>query len=285
MGTKPPRKNRYKKKTPEKHPGRTLGRTLVIALKSVFAAMMMVAMSLVFIFIHDVLTQCRYFSAAHIRVAGESRLSGEEILAAAEVGKGVNLVAMNLKTVRDRLLAHPWIKEADVQRTFPDQLSIRVTEHKALAVVDFGKLFLINTEGHIFKEAQEDETKDLPVIRGIDVTDWPTPGKPESPVFEAVMEVLSLGASPDGVLPNGEIREIFADREMGLTLDTLGPVKAIKLGYGRYPEKYRRLARIYTWMREETNPVVIGELDLGNPERIVAKPGTEPLSEKVQKEV
>lgn len=285
MGSKPPRKNRYKKKTPEKNPARTFRRTLGMAFKSIFLALAMVGMSLVFIFIHDLLTQCRYFSLEKLEVSGGQRLSVEEILETAEIQKGVNLVSLNLRAVRNRLLAHPWIAEADVRRTFPDQIAIRIREQEPLAVLNFGKQFLINRDGVIFKEAQPDEISCLPVLSGMDYTDWQIPDTSESPVFSSVMKILQLGDSPDGILPNARIKTIHVDREMGVTLETEGSVRTVKLGYGLYSEKYRRLEKIYTWIGQDDAVPFIEELDLRNPERIVARPGNEKLSEEDQKEV
>lgn len=285
MGTKPPRKNRYKKKAPEKHPARTFRHAVGIAFKSLFLALVMVGMSLVFILIHDVLTQCQYFSAENIEVSGGSRLSREEILETAEIQMGVNLVSLNLRAVRNKLLAHPWIAEADVRRTFPKQIDIRITEQAPVAVLDFGKQFLINGDGVIFKEAHADEIPGLPVLSGIDYTDWRRPDTVQSPVFASVMDILRLGSASDGILPNTRIKTIQVDREMGVTLDMAGPVKMVKLGYGRYSEKYSRLEKIYAWMGQAEAVPFIETLDLRNPERIVARPGNEKLSEEDQKEV
>lgn len=285
MGTKLPRKNRYKKKAPAKNPARTFRYAVGIAFKSAFLALMMVGMSLVFILIHDVLTQCQYFSAENIEVSGECRLSPEEILEAAGIQKGVNLVSLNLKTLRNKLLSHPWIAEADVRRTFPKQIEIRIREQEPVAVLNFGKQFLINGDGVIFKEAHSLEITGLPLLSGVDYTDWRTPGAEQSPVFDSVMEILRLGSASDGIIPNTLIKSILVDREMGVTLDTGGPVKMVKLGYGRYNEKYSRLEKIYAWMGNDGAVPFIEELDLRNPERIVARPGNESLSEEDQKEV
>ena len=285
LGTKAPRKNRYKKKPPEKNPTRTFRRMVGIVFKSVFLALVLVGMSLVFILIHDVLTQCQYFRAENISVSGGNRLSPEQILEAAGIQNGVNLVSLNLGAVRNRLLDYPWIAEADVRRTFPKQIAISIKEQEPLAVLNFGKQFLINCDGIIFKEAEPEEIKGLPMLSGIEYTDWRTTDTPESPVFASVMDILRSGGSPDGILPNACIKTIHVDREMGVTLEIDGLVRTVKLGYGHYIEKYRRLEKIYAWIKQEKAVPFIEELDLRHPERIVARPGNEPLSEEDQKEV
>lgn len=288
MGKNQPKKNRYnryKKKQPVKNRAATFKQSVRILFKSTFLALVIVGMSLVFIFIHDVLTQCNYFKTETIAIAGGQRLTPDQILKTADIEKGVNLVSLNLKTIREKLLAHPWIAEADIRRTFPKTIDIRIREQEPVAVIDFGKQFLVNRSGLIFKEAAVSETTGLPVLTGIAYADWKTSETPETQVFTSVLEILKIGSVPDEVLPNRLIKNIRIDREIGLTLETETPVRSIQLGYGDYRKKYRRLEKILSYVMENEALAYIEEIDLRNPDHIVAKPGTEILSEKDKKEV
>ena len=285
LGINQPRKNRYKKKEPVKNRAMTLKQSIRILFKSTFLALMIVGMSLVFIFIHDVLTQCDYFKAEMITVEGGQRLTPEQILKTADIVEGVNLICLNLKTVRKRLLAHPWIAEADIRRIFPGSIAIRIREQEPIAVLDFGKQFFINKDGVIFKEAQASEIPGMPVMSGIEYSDWKTSETPGSPVFVSVLEILNIGRSSETILPNTIIKNINVDREIGLTLETDGPVRTIQLGYGGYWKKYSRLEKILSYVEQNGEFTFIEEIDLRNPDHIVARPGIEKLSEKDKKEV
>jgi cell division protein FtsQ len=234
-------------------------------------------MSLVFIFGYDVLTQCDYFRAQTISIDGESRLTAKEILDTARIDKGVNIFSVNLQMIRKRLLANFWIAKADVYRDFPGTIAIRITEQKPSAVLDFGRYFFVNDKGEIFKETSAEEAKGLPVVSGIDYPDWKISDMPGTPIFSSVMEVLRLGGSAGGVIPNRIIKKIHVDREMGLTLETTGPVQKIELGYGSYGIKYNRLARILSYIDRTDNSQAIQTIDLRNPDRIVACPVNEKL--------
>jgi cell division protein FtsQ len=263
----------------------TLKQGIRILFKSTFLALMVVGMSLIFIFIHDVLTQCDYFKAESITVAGGQRLTPEQILETAGITEGVNLVSLNLKMIRKRLLAHPWIAEADIRRTFPGSIAIRIREQEPLAVLDFGKQFLVNTSGVIFKEAQDSEMPGMPIMSGIEYSDWKTSETPETEIFVSVLEILDIGRTAATVLPNALIKKINVDREIGLTIETDGPVRRIQLGYGGYRKKYSRLEKILSYVEQDEEIEFIETLDLRNPDHIVARPGNEKLSEKDKKEV
>ena len=280
-----PRKNQYKKKEPVKNRAMALKRSIRNFFKSTFLALMIVGMSLVFIFIHDVLTQCDYFKAETITVEGGQRLTPDQVLKTADIAEGVNLVSLNLKTIRKRLLAHPWIAEADICRTFPGRIAIRIKEQEPLAVLDFGKQFLINRDGVIFKEAQASEILGMPIMTGIEYSDWKTVETPGTPVFVSVLEILNMGRSSEEILSNTLIKTINVDREIGLTLVTDGPARTIRLGYGGYRKKYSRLKKILSYVEQSEQIGFIEEIDLRNSDHIVARPGNEKLSEKDKKEV
>lgn len=285
LGINQPKKNRFKKKKSVENSAMTLKQSIRILFKSSFLALMMVGMSLMFIFIHDVLTQCDYFKAEMITVEGGQRLTPDQILETVEIAEGVNLVSLNLKMIRKRLLAHPWIAEADIRRTFPGSIAIHIREQEPLAVLDFGKQFLINHSGVIFKEAQGNEIADMPVMSGIDYSDWTSTQTPETKVFVSVLEVLNIGKTAETVLPNTLIKKINVDREIGLTLETDGPARTIQLGYGDYLKKYSRLEKIFSYVEQDEEIGFIEVVDLRNPDHIVARPGKEKLSENDKKEV
>jgi len=285
LGINQPKKNRYKKKKPVEKRTMTFKQSIRILFKSTFLALMIVGMSLMFIFIHDVLTQCDYFKAESITVTGGQRLTPVQILETAEIEEGINLVSLNLKMIRKKLLAHPWIAEADIRRAFPGSIAIHIREQEPLAVLDFGKQFLINRSGVIFKEARASEIVGMPLMSGIEYSDWQTPEMSETKVFVSVLEILNIGKSVTTVLPNTMIKNINVDREIGLTLETEGPVRTIQLGYGGYRKKYSRLGKILSYVEQDEEIEFIEAVDLRNPDHIVARPGKENLSEKDKKEV
>jgi len=212
LGINQPKKNRYKKKKPVEKRTMTFKQSIRILFKSTFLALMIVGMSLMFIFIHDVLTQCDYFKAESITVTGGQRLTPVQILETAEIEEGINLVSLNLKMIRKKLLAHPWIAEADIRRAFPGSIAIHIREQEPLAVLDFGKQFLINRSGVIFKEARASEIVGMPLMSGIEYSDWQTPEMSETKVFVSVLEILNIGKSVTTVLPNTMIKNINVDR-------------------------------------------------------------------------
>ena len=257
-------------------------RGIGLVLKSMAAVVGLVLTTAFFILVYDLATQCAYFAAQQITIEGTQRLTPELVTRQARIHLGDNILGVNLSLVRKRLLAHPWIAEAEVRREIPSRLIIRIKEQNALALIDVGQKFLINRQGQIFKAWDPTDPADLPVVSGLDISDLAVWGQPQpsekitaqapSASFQAVMQVLQLGLQQGSILPNRLVRQIKVDRQIGLTLFAFDGVKAINLGYSDYPGKYHMLANLFSYFRRQSNILDFDRIDLNNLERVVVHP-------------
>lgn len=252
-------------------------RRITACIKMMVAIFLMPAMSIIFIFGYDLLTQCDYFRANSIIVNGTNRLSKNQIIKHIGIDAGVNIFSVNLSATRKRLLAHPWIAEAEVGREVPNEISIRIKEHKPLAIIDLGRKFLINDHGEIFKKLAASDPGNLPVIIGLefsdlDVSGLDVSGKSRNIAFKAVMEVLQLGQKAGSIIPNRLLKVIMVDREIGITLYAFNGTQAIKLGYNNYPDKYERLENVLFYIEKGHRFSDFHSIDLNNLDRIVVNP-------------
>lgn len=296
-------------------------RYLTVSLKILAAASGAAAFSLLFVFFHDFVTQSEYFSAEQISVKGMQRLSEDQVLKQAQIGRGMNILSLNLAKAGKLLRSHPWIADAEVRRDLPSGIHIRITEHKPAAVLSLSypcsagiqadpqgknepaapdrgnettspdrqneisageeecvRKFIVNTHGELFKEQEESDPDDLPAVEGLGFADISVPGRPRSLPFDAVMEILHIGRRPGSIIPTSAIKRILVDREMGCTLyiasgwlnsDTPGQIGSVRLGYGDYAAKYRKLERILSYLKEKQNIISIQSIDLNNLNRVV----------------
>jgi cell division protein FtsQ len=250
---KKPRKN-YRKGAKRKQHFAFL-RRFMIGFYVVSGLTVLIATSCFFILIHDVITQCDYFNANSLKIEGMQRLTTKQIIRQARVRKGMNVLAVNLTTVRKRLIAHPWIAAAEVRREIPSGLNIRIKEHAPLAIVDLDRKYLINEQGQIFKEWAASDPDSLPLINGMQLTDFSV-----------------LGKQARSILPNRKIKKIRVDREIGITLEAFKHIKTIVLGYHNYPLKYAMLKNILKYRKQKQNFPDFDRIDLNNVNRIVVNP-------------
>jgi cell division protein FtsQ len=277
------RKNYYKN-SPAKQSAKKRQRAMN-AIKIMFGLTAVAAMSFLFIFGYDLLTQSNYFKASQLTILGHELLSEQEVLDQAGLSTGINIFSVNLSTTRKMLLAHPWIAEAEVSRDIPSGISLRIQEHQPLAILDIKRKFLLNTQGEIFKEWQPADPVNLPIVSGLAFSDLNVGGSPYSQPFHAIMSVLNLGKRQGSVLANRQIRTIEIDKDIGLTIHLNNSPGTIKLGYDDYPSKYKRLQEILHYVENGSRFEKIKSIDLNNPDRIVVNINREASSAVDQKEV
>ncbi len=95
-------------------------------------------------------------------------MSEGDILAASDIKIGDSLFGLELHLIGRKIEEHPWIAKAEVERSFPDQVVIRVVEREARAVIDLGYLYYVDKAGEVFKMLESGDQLNYPVITGID---------------------------------------------------------------------------------------------------------------------
>jgi cell division protein FtsQ len=110
-----------------------------------------------------------YFDIKDIEMRGHwKRLNAAELISVSGVNQGENLFLMNVDNVHQRLLAHPWVREAAVRRHLPHTLKVFVEEHEPYAIfIDPDGMYYVDREGKQFKRVDAEESKDYPLITGI----------------------------------------------------------------------------------------------------------------------
>jgi cell division protein FtsQ len=87
-----------------------------------------------------------------VDVQGESFLSEQRILTAAQVPLGAHLVQLDLASIRARVGALAPVRRVDVSRHWPDGVLIKVTERKPVAVVEMaGGFQAMDDQGVLFR--------------------------------------------------------------------------------------------------------------------------------------
>ena len=84
--------------------------------------------------------------------------------------KGQPLMDIHPHELEQRLIEHPWVKWAKVERSFPNALKVRLIEHTPKAILSAKKLYILDAHGVPFKALEADDQIDLPIIEIADVS-------------------------------------------------------------------------------------------------------------------
>lgn len=270
LGRKRKSRNSFTK-TPTNRKPSVLRRT-VFFLKTFFVTGMFMVMSFFFIISYDLLVQLDSLNATSISVKGNVQLSEEQVVEYSKLHIGENILSMNLSAAKKRLLSHPIISGVAIARNFPSGITIDIKEHVPIAILDIGRPFVINAHGEIFIEASASDMKDIPLIVGFTPSDLNADGEIHTQPFNEVLNLLQLGLMPNSLLPADKIKRIRVDKQTGLTVNTSGRIKIIKLGYGNYYKKIEQLKTIFNFLNDRQDLKKFVSVDLNNLKRIVLKP-------------
>ena len=275
------RKIRENKLRPKAADGALLGfdfmASLDLALKFILVILILALSSLGLIFIHDFITQSAYFALKTINISGIATLTRSQVISQADIEPGENVLAINLKTVRNRLVAHAWIKDAVVQRQIPSTLIISVVEEHAVAraVLEDGSQVLLDKEGQPFKPYEPEKEvliSKLPRISGLGLEFLGQKYGFKGKLHHAVMDLLSL-EDIHGV------NEVTADRDFGLSISmdffTAGDAVdgnsiKLKLGFDGFKTKLNRIREITAYMENSVTEKRLRLIDMFNIRSVTA---------------
>jgi cell division protein FtsQ len=192
------------------------------------------------------------FQVREVTVEGNTALSADEVLAAAQVPEDATLLKLSKSAIVSRVEADPWVEAASVSRKFPGTVVITVEERKAALVVDAGgsSLWLVSDDG-VWLGERSAEATGLVTVRDVDNLE-PEPGA--TVVVEEITNALALASELSEELL-AEVRVISAPSVDKTVLLTRSDVEIYVGEAVRVAEKDRIAREILS--REEGKVVYI----------------------------
>lgn len=262
---KPATRNRFKKERRKIDVRGFLKKTVRLTASIVVISMVV----LVAYELYGFLGRTTFLRLDRIEVSGLKKLKREEVLAAAAVKEGDDLLSLRLARMGEQLAKNPWVENVRVRRSFPHTLSIAVVEREPVGVVSMGYLYYLDRKGEIFKPLQEGDSLDFPVITGLSEDDILRDPAGSRETLKVMLGLLDLLARNKGGVSVADVSELHYDKGFGYTLFTMDRGLPIRLGMDAFSEKLGRLSRVYT----ELQPQITGleYIDLDYSDRIVVK--------------
>ncbi len=208
------------------------------------------------------------FILERIIIKGNEVLSEEDIKRIAGLRKSAkrSLIEISSSEVYHRLIGSPWIKEAVVRKGLPDRLIIWVEEARPEAVIKKeGRVYLIDDTGVILEELRQGSPVMLPILE-IDYENREL--LTEALLLLKEMRTLRITPGEGNIILTGSKKE---DLTILLRKDADNRINqvSIRVGYGRYNEKLKRLIDFAPSIRQRAiSPSII---DLRFDDRLIVK--------------
>ncbi len=240
--------------------------------KAVRLTASLVVVSMVVLVVYELygfLGRTTFLRLDRIEVTGLKRLKQEEVLAAASVREGQDLLSLRLSRMGEQLAKNPWIESVRVRRNFPHSLSISVVEREPVGVVSMGYLYYLDSRGEIFKPLQEGDSLDYPVITGLSEEDIQRDPAGSKETLKVMLGLLDQLRGNKTGITLADVSELHYDKGFGYTLFTMNRGLPVRLGMSAFNEKLVRLSRIYGELQPQLSGLEYIDLDYND--RIVVK--------------
>jgi len=265
--TKRPRGNRTKAAAVQRQ-ARRQGQW-ALAAKAAMTLVTIPVLAVALIFVHDQAVGAAVFRLSTIEVTGLQRLNRQSVLDQGGLRLGRSALAVNLTRVRHRLLAHPWIRDASVDRRLPDAIWVDVTEQVPVARAVLAHHRLIVTDrGDLFRDPGTVTAGPLPELTGLDYMDIDPDSRLEPAIGNALRTILDHQAALAARFGWGAIKRIHVDRDLGLTVYPSQRVRAVRIGFGHFDAKWRRLDVLFAqWRRIAPTDAALKAIDVSGEQR------------------
>jgi cell division protein FtsQ len=140
------------------------------------------------------LTRSPLLAVRHVRVEGASQTSVEAIAGASGIKVGTPMLDVSTGTARRQIAALPWVKTVSVRRSFPNTVTVQVTERDPVAVVADGDGWLeVDRSGRVLARVPSAPAGLVP-LEGVPA------GVAPGGQLDAAPDLLALAASVPGAL-------------------------------------------------------------------------------------
>ncbi len=226
------------------------------------------------------------FCLTAVTINGNKITRDQQIIDAARLEPGINLLALNIARVEKMVEKLPWVASARVKRHWPSTVEVTIQEHRPLALVNLGpagrqRLFYVDEQGRVFAPLGVSGDFDFPVLTGTPVTESLQDGRiMAASTAGKALALLRLAARGNQILPVQAISEVHVSDKDGLIVYLVDYPFPIYMGKEQIRTRYYQLVKILgrLYRRHRVKNITEIRMNYANNRILVASSG--PVSRK-----
>lgn len=191
-------------------------------------------------------------------IAGRNRTTKEEISKVANFQRGDNMLEINVYEIKHKLETLPWVKQADVRRSFfPNIINIKIEEKEVRAIWQINeKFYPIDGDGKVINADFRTREPMLLIVGA---------GAPEN--LKTLLDAIKDDG--DSYLKRIKVANYISGRRWNLILDDIREGITIKLPEDKIDDAWKKLLKL-----NDTKGILKRKLtiiDLRLPDKVVVK--------------
>jgi cell division protein FtsQ len=259
---------RFRRAQPK--PVRRRGKWYVFARR--LAQLTMVAALAVYVVYHApaIAARTQLLRVSHIVVHGNQRLSEGDVLAILTGLHGESVLWTDLDRWRRRLLASPWVGDAELRRSLPSTVDIVISERQPMGIARInGEMYLVDDRGVIIDQYGPQYAQfDLPMIDGLSAA--PAEGGTMTDAARADLAARVIAALKAKPAIARRLSQIDVGDVHNASVILTGDAAVIRLGEERFLARVESYLQLAAALRQRVNE--IDYVDLRFDDRIYVRP-------------
>ena len=169
--------------------------------------------SLTFVLLYNYLLTSPYMKLENVEIHGVDEGMKNELLQICGLTSEQGLLSLKLESLRKKIVKHPWVKAATVERKFPHSLIVHVEKEDPVILVLLDQLFYMNGQGQLFTPVLPDEEVDFPILTGLTGTETDQREK-----LDQTVHVLNVLKAEEGHWSIQNLSEMHLNKNGGISL-------------------------------------------------------------------
>lgn len=213
-----------------------------------------------------------FFQLKSVSVSGNHYLTKTDLIYYLRINEKSSLLTLDIKSLYNKLVSHPWIKNATIHRSLPNTLTINIKERVPVALIKIDRLYYVDRDGVVFDKINKEIGCDYPVFTGprrfSEIRAY-------SPLISEILPLITKETSPI-------ISEIHLDLSRGITLITMDDALPVRLGLKDLAQRFHRFLYTYHYLRRRD--VIVKFIDCRYADRVVVKYAKIPSRQQASEE-
>lgn len=228
-----------------------------VSFKISILIVLMVSVSFIFLYAYRYLINSPYIKLKYIQVTGVDDGIKRELIKMSGLNDELSLLAINPNEIKRKMEKHSWIRTVELEKRFPHTLIIKAEKESPMALVVFDKLFYMNRGGRIFKELDQDDEIDYPVVTGI------SKGTEEADEkLRLAANILESFASERGFLSLSDISEIHVNDGEDVMIYMISVPAVIRMSGENLEEEKYRLKKLLKHLQDSGRIDTVSVIDM-----------------------
>lgn len=205
-----------------------------------------------------------------ILVHGNQRLSEGDVLAVLTGLRGESLLWTDLNRWRRRLLASPWVRDAELRRSLPSTIDVAIAEREPIGIGRInGDMYLVDDRGIIIDQYGPQYAQfDLPMIDGLSASPAEGGTMTDGARAELAARVIAAVAARPAIARR--LSQIDVTDAHNASVILSGDPAVIRLGDDRFLQRVEAYIQLAPAVRERVSE--IDYVDLRFDDRIYVRP-------------